>query len=120
MTILLYFSSTSDASGRSRITISFENGKIQIPQVQVQNKISDFGVLPDASTASGSQCQSHLVIPLWWWGYMTVLENQPTSRYLIIFNPCTLDNLNRIDGVGETDVFGSQHAIREFGWTPIN
>ena len=52
---LLYFSSTSDASGRSRITISFENGtNPDTAQVQVQNKIS--GVirrLPDAVQRQG-------------------------------------------------------------------
>ena len=111
---LLYFSSTSDASGRSRITISFENGTDpDTAQVQVQNKIS--GVLrrlPDAVQRQGvnvskSLGDTFMVVGLY--DSTGKSNNINLSDYL---STHVLDNLNRIDGVGESDVFGSQYAMR--------
>jgi preprotein translocase subunit SecF len=111
---LLYFSSTSDAAGRSRITISFENGtNPDTAQVQVQNKIS--GVirrLPDAVQRQGvnvtkSLGDTFMVIGLY--DSTGQANNIALSDYL---STHVLDNLNRIDGVGETDIFGSQYAMR--------
>ena len=111
---LLYFSSTSDASGRSRISISFENGTDpDTAQVQVQNKIS--GVLrrlPDVVQRQGvnvskSLGDTFMVIGLY--DSKGHSNNIALSDYL---STHIVDDLNRIDGVGETDIFGSQYAMR--------
>lgn len=111
---LLYFSSSSDSSGRSRITISFDNGtNPDTAQVQVQNSIS--GVirrLPDevqrqGVTVSKSLGDTFMVIGLY--DSTGKTGNIELSDYLTTH---VVDNLNRIEGVGETDVFGSQYAMR--------
>ncbi len=111
---LLYFSSSSDSSGRSRITISFDNGtNPDTAQVQVQNSIS--GVirrLPDevqrqGVTVSKSLGDTFMVIGLY--DSTGKTGNIELSDYLTTH---VVDNLNRIEGVGETDIFGSQYAMR--------
>ena len=98
---LLYFSSSSDSSGRSRITISFDNGtNPDTAQVQVQNSIS--GVirrLPDevqrqGVTVSKSLGDTFMVIGLY--DSTGKTGNIELSDYLTTH---VVDNLNRIEGV---------------------
>ncbi|MCJ8162795.1 multidrug efflux RND transporter permease subunit [Acinetobacter zhairhuonensis] len=111
---LLYFSSSSDSSGRSRISISFENGTDpDTAQVQVQNAIN--GVvsrLPEDVQRQGvnvykSLGDTHMVIGLYdATGRSTNIE---LSDYMMTHLE---QDIARIEGVGEVDVFGSQYAMR--------
>lgn len=111
---LLYFSSSSDSSGRSRISISFENGTDpDTAQVQVQNAIN--GVirrLPEDVQRQGvnvykSLGDTHMVIGLYdASGRSSGIE---LSDYLMTHLE---QDIARIEGVGEVDVFGSQYAMR--------
>ena len=111
---LLYFSSSSDSSGRSRISISFDNGTDpDTAQVQVQNAIN--GVvsrLPEDVQRQGvnvykSLGDTHMVIGLY--DASGRSDNIELSDYMMTHLE---QDIARIEGVGEVDVFGSQYAMR--------
>jgi multidrug efflux pump len=111
---LLYMSSTSDSSGQSTITLSFQPGtNPDIAQVQVQNKLS----LATPSLPTVVQQQG-------------IAVQKATNNFLMFFtlsssdgsmdeialgnyvNTNLLDPIRRVPGVGEADLFGSQYAMR--------
>ena len=111
---LLYFSSSSNADGTAAITATFAPGtNPDIAQVQVQNKVqAAVPLLP-------SQVQQLGVV---------VAKNQPnflivvgiyddTGRYNNVdisdfITSKMQDPLSRVPGVGSTQVFGAQYAMR--------
>ena len=111
---LLYFSSSSDSSGRSRISLSFENGTDpDTAQVQVQNSISSvINRLPTDVQRQGvnvykSLGDTFMVIGMY--DATGKANNIQLSDYLSV----NIEQaLARLDGVGEVDVFGSQYAMR--------
>lgn len=111
---LLYFSSSSDANGRSRINISFENGTDpDTAQVQVQNSINSvLSRLPDDVQRQGvrvlkSLGDTYMVIGLYDEQHKS--SNIELSDYLLTHLE---SELGRVEGVGEVDVFGSKFAMR--------
>lgn len=111
---LLYFNSSSDSSGRSRISLSFENGTDpDTAQMQVQNSISSvINRLPNDVQRQGvnvykSLGDTFMVVGLY--DATGKANNIQLSDYL----SANIEQvLGRIDGVGEVDVFGSQYAMR--------
>ena len=111
---LLYFSSSSDSSGRSRINISFKNGTDpDTAQVQVQNAINGvINRLPEDVQRQGvnvfkSLSDTYMVIGLY--DASAKSNNIELSDYMMTHLE---QDLARIEGVGEIDVFGSQYAMR--------
>ncbi len=111
---LLYFSSSSDSSGQSRISISFENGTDpDTAQVQVQNAINGaINRLPEDVQRQGvnvfkSLGDTHMVIGLY--DASGKSSNIALSDYMMSHLE---QELARIEGVGEVDVFGAQYAMR--------
>lgn len=111
---LLYFSSSSDSTGRSRINISFENGTDpDTAQVQVQNSInSALSRLPEDVQRQGVEVfkslgDTHMVIGLY--DESRKSDNIELSDYL---QTHLESEISRVEGVGEVDVFGSQFAMR--------
>ncbi|WP_336041950.1 efflux RND transporter permease subunit [Acinetobacter dispersus] len=111
---LLYFSSSSDASGNSRISLFFDQGTDpDQAQVQVQNAVNGaINRLPEDVQRQGvnvrkSLSDSFMVIGLG--DKSGRSSNLDISDYLT--NNFEL-NLSRIEGVGEVSVFGSQYAMR--------
>lgn len=111
---LLYFESSSDATGRSRISISFENGTDpDTAQVQVQNAINGvINRLPDDVQRQGvnvfkSLGDTHMVIGVY--DDSGKSDNIALSDYMMTHIE---QDLARIEGVGEVDVFGSKYAMR--------
>ena len=111
---LLYFTSTSDANGSSRISLYFAQGTDpDQAQVQVQNAVSGaLNRLPEDVQRQGvnvrkSLSDSHMVIGLS--DRSGRSSNIDISDYLT--NHFEL-SLSRIEGVGEINVFGSQYAMR--------
>ena len=103
---LLYFSSSSDSNGRSRISISFENGTDpDTAQVQVQNAINGvINRLPEDVQRQGvnvykSLGDTHMVIGLY--DQTGKSSNIALSDYMMTHLE---QDLARIDGVGEVDV----------------
>ena len=111
---LLYFSSSSDSSGRSRISISFENGTDpDTAQVQVQNSINGvLNRLPDdvqrqGVTVNKSLGDTFMVVGLY--DETGKSNNIELGDYL---SDHIEQEISRIEGIGEVDVFGSQYAMR--------
>ena len=111
---LLYFNSSSDSSGRSRINISFENGTDpDTAQVQVQNAINGvINRLPEDVQRQGVNVSKslgdiHMVISLY--DESGRSSNIELSDYLMTHLE---QDIARIEGIGEVDVFGSQFAMR--------
>ncbi|RKG32574.1 multidrug efflux RND transporter permease subunit [Acinetobacter tianfuensis] len=111
---LLYFSSSSDSNGSSRINISFENGTDpDTAQVQVQNAMNGvLSRLPNEVQRQGvnvlkSLGDTFMVVGLY--DESRKSTNIELSDYLLTH----LENeLGRVEGVGEVDVFGSKFAMR--------
>ncbi len=111
---LMYFASNSDSSGFARITVTFVKGtNPDTAQVQVQNKVQQAVTrLPAAVQQLG----------------LTVTKSNPDFLLIVALSDRTdrasdsdmsdylVSNLQeevaRVNGVGQTQVFGSQHAIR--------
>lgn len=111
---LLYFSSSSDSSGRSRISISFENGTDpDTAQVQVQNSINGvINRLPEDVQRQGvnvfkSLGDTHMVIGIY--DETSKSSNIELGDYMMTHLE---QDIARIEGIGEVDVFGSQFAMR--------
>ena len=111
---LLYFSSSSDSSGRARINISFENGTDpDTVQVQVQNSINGvLNRLPDdvqrqGVTVNKSLGDTFMVVGLY--DETGKSNNIELGDYL---SDHIEQEISRIEGIGEVDVFGSQYAMR--------
>jgi len=111
---LLYFSSSSSASGRASITLTFESGTDpDIAQVQVQNKVAlATPRLPSEVTQQG------VVVAKANSGFLMVValkSDNPTidrDRLNDIVGSQVLDQISRVPGVGSTQQFGSEYAMR--------
>lgn len=111
---LLYFSSTSSSAGQARISLSFEQQTDpDIAQVQVQNAVNQANsrlpqeVQQQGITVTKSQGDSLMVVALY--DTSGQMDNVDINDFLA----STLqDPLSRVDGVGETTVFGAQYAMR--------
>ena len=111
---LLYFSSNSSSNGQMGVTATFAAGtNPDIAQVQVQNKLqAAIPILPSQVQQLG----------------VTVTKSQPSFLMVVglydsdgrhtnidiadILNSKFVDPLSRVNGVGDTQVFGSQYAMR--------
>ncbi len=111
---LLYFSSTSSASGQVRISLTFAQGTDpDTAQVQVQNSISStLNRLPQVVQQQGvrvSKSQGDSLMVLGIYDTSGKMNNVEIADYLVNhIEPV----LSRINGVGDTNVFGSQYAMR--------
>ena len=111
---LLYFSSTGASNGVVTITVTFEPGtNPDIAQVQVQNKLTQATpLLPAEVQAQGlvvakAAADFIMVVAL----YDT--DGQHDSTDLGDYLTSTLvDPISRLNGVGDTQVFGAQYAMR--------
>ncbi len=111
---LLYFSSTSNASGNASITLTFNSGtNPDIAQVQTQNRVSlALPRLPSEVTQQG------VVVAKANAGFLMVAalksdDGQQDSYALNnIISSRVLDQIQRIAGVGSVTQFGSEYAMR--------
>ncbi|HEV2623173.1 MAG TPA: efflux RND transporter permease subunit [Frateuria sp.] len=111
---LLYFSSSSSSSGRASITLTFESGTDpDIAQVQVQNKVAlATPRLPSEVTQQG------VVVAKANAGFLMVVAlksdnpNIDRDRLSDIVGSQVLDQISRVPGVGSTQQFGSEYAMR--------
>jgi multidrug efflux pump len=111
---LLYFSSSSSASGGSSITLTFQTGTDpDIAQVQVQNKVA----LAEPRLPT-EVVQQGVVVAKANAGFLMVAalrsENPAVGREQLndIVGSRVLDQISRIPGVGSTEQFGSEYAMR--------
>lgn len=111
---LRYISSSSTSAGTASVTLTFETGTdSDIAQVQVQNKLSSaIPLLPESVQRQGVTVQKSSS------GYLMVvaltsqdgeLEAADLSDYVV---SNLADEIARVEGVGNIQAFGSQHAMR--------
>ncbi len=111
---MLYMSSTSDASGRSRTTLTFAPGTdIDVAQVQVQNKLqAAMNRLPDAVKSRGvfvNKGGQDFLVTYSFYSTDPAMTQVDIGDYL---NSNIVDIIGRIDGVGDVNVFGTSYAMR--------
>ncbi|MDO5640893.1 MAG: efflux RND transporter permease subunit, partial [Paracoccus sp. (in: a-proteobacteria)] len=110
---LRYMSSSSNSSGVSTTTLTFETGTdADIAQVQVQNKLSQAtSLLPEPVQRQGISVEKAAS------GFLMVVglignesyDQSDLADYLVTN---LVDDLSRIEGVGSVQVFGAQYAMR--------
>jgi multidrug efflux pump len=111
---LLYFSATSSSNGQAEIDATFQAGtNPDIAQVQVQNKLQQaVPLLPQEVQQQGLQVGKAQT------GFLLIVALYDTSGHYSdidlgdYLNAKVADPLARVDGVGDTQVFGGQYAIR--------
>ncbi|WP_281280221.1 efflux RND transporter permease subunit [Asticcacaulis tiandongensis] len=111
---LLYINSSSDATGAASITLTFDAGTdIDIAQVQVQNKLqSAIPSLPQEVQAQGVQVNKtarNFLMVVGLYSDKEGVTNADLSDYIA---SSLQDELARVDGIGETMLFGGQYAMR--------
>ena len=111
---LLYFSSSSTSRGQVTITATFDKGvDPDIAQVQVQNQVQQaISRLPQQVQQQGltvRKSNPDFLLIASVYDATDRMTNQDVSDYLV---SNLQDSLGRIQGVGDTNVFGSQYAMR--------
>ena len=111
---LLYFESTSDASGRISVTVTFNPGTdIGEAQVEVQNRIARVEPrLPQSVTQQGIRVERAGT------GFLMMVALTSTDGSLDAvslgdyLNRNVLSEIRRIDGVGSAQLFATQRSMR--------
>lgn len=111
---LIYMSATSDSSGRANITLTFETGTDpDIAQVQVQNKLqSAMPLMPASVQQQGvnvSKSGEGFLMVIAFVSEDGSMDRSDIADYLV---SNVVDRISRVDGVGSTQVFGGQYAMR--------
>ncbi len=111
---LLYFSSTGASNGVATITVTFEPGtNPDIAQVQVQNKLTQATpLLPSEVQAQGlivAKAQSDFIMIVALYDTDGRHDSTDLGDYL---TSKMVDPISRLDGVGDTQVFGADYAMR--------
>ena len=111
---LMYFSSNSDSSGNLQLTLSFESGtNPDIAQVQVQNKLQlAMPLLPQEVQQQGIQVQKSSSSFLMVAGFVSD-DGSMTQNDIADYVASNIkDPISRTTGVGDTQIFGAQYAMR--------
>src|SRR3569623_1523925 len=113
---LLYFSSQSSSRGQANISATFAKGTDpDIAQVQVQNAIqAAISRLPAEVQAQGVRVRKANADALL---LVAVYDTTNTRNYQDVSDYLASniqDPLSRVDGVGDVNVFGSPHAMRNW------
>jgi multidrug efflux pump len=111
---LLYFTSTSESTGKVTINVSFKKGTDpDTAQVQVQNKISQITTrLPTAVQSQGvvvAKSQTDFLMIASLYDETDKATAGDISDYLV---SNIQDPVSRVEGVGSIRIFGSQYAMR--------
>src|ERR1700712_2832146 len=111
---LLYFSSNSTADGNAIITATFAAGtNPDIAQVQVQNKVqAAVPLLPSPVQQLGvtvQKAQNNFILVVAIYDDTGRYTNVDISDFLVSH---ISDSLSRVPGVGQTQVFGAEYAMR--------
>src|SRR5512141_224585 len=111
---LIYIASTSEASGRATVTLTFDNAtNPDIAQVQVQNTLQlAMPLLPQAVQRQGVNVSKSRTGFLQIVGFVSAdgsMSRNDISDYVIAN---LVDPLSRVPGVGTVQVFGAPYAMR--------
>ena len=111
---LLYFSSTSNSSGTSTITLTFATGtNPDIAQVQVQNKVTlSQPLLPASVTQQGVVVAKASPDILMFIGLTSDNPSIDAARLADIVASQIQPVISRVNGIGNTFELGSEYAVR--------
>ncbi|EXU75639.1 efflux RND transporter permease subunit [Erwinia papayae] len=111
---LMYMSSTSDSSGTLQLTLSFENGTdADIAQVQVQNKLQlATPLLPQEVQQQGITVRKSSSVFFLVPGFVDESGRMSMEDIADYVATNLKDPISRINGVGDSTLFGSQYAMR--------
>jgi multidrug efflux pump len=111
---LLYFSSSSKSDGVSSINVTFEQGTdADYAQVQVQNKVEQVNSrLPESVQSNGVTVTKSNTDFLLVTAVYDELDQSSAFDIADYISSNFEDALARIEGVGDTRVFGSEYAMR--------
>jgi multidrug efflux pump len=111
---LLYFSSTSSSAGTATITVTFAKGtNPDTAQVQVQNKVQQAtSRLPTEVQQRGvtvTKSASDFLMVIAMYDKSDRTTSSDVGDFLV---SSVNDEVGRVNGVGQTQVFGAQYAMR--------
>ncbi len=111
---LSYISSSSSSNGSASVTLTFENGTDpDTAQVQVQNKLqAATSSLPESVQRQGvtvNKSSSSFMMVQAFISEDGSMDRNDISDYI---NSSVLDQISRVEGVGEVRVFGASYAMR--------
>lgn len=111
---LMYMSSSSSSNGGASVTLTFENGTdADTAQVQVQNKLqAAMSALPQEVQRQGvnvNKASSSFLMVQAFISEDGSMDRQDIADYI---NSNVVDQLSRVEGVGDVQVFGSSYAMR--------
>ncbi|HGJ5875775.1 MAG TPA: efflux RND transporter permease subunit [Arsenophonus sp.] len=111
---LVYMSSTSDATGNMSLTLTFEAGTDpDIAQVQVQNKLQlAIPLLPQEVQQQGIHVNKSTGSFLMVVAFISKDSSMNQVDIADYVNSHIKDPISRVKGVGETQLFGTQYAMR--------
>ena len=111
---LVYMSSTSDATGNMSLTLTFEAGTDpDIAQVQVQNKLQlAMPLLPQEVQQQGIHVNKSTGSFLMVVAFISKDGSMNQEDIADYVNSHIKDPISRVKGVGETQLFGTQYAMR--------
>lgn len=111
---MLYMTSSSDSTGNSEITVYFNPGtNDDTAQVQVQNKVSlATPMLPSDVQQTGvvvKKAARNMALVVAIYSDDNSMSEQEIGNYVA---SNILDQIQRINGIGQVDFFGSENAMR--------
>ncbi len=111
---LMYMSSSSSSNGGASVTLTFENGTdSDTAQVQVQNKLqAAMSSLPESVQRQGvnvNKSSSSFMMVQAFISEDGSMDRNDIGDYV---SSNIVDQLSRVEGVGEVQVFGSTYAMR--------
>src|SRR5512137_1233422 len=111
---MIYLSSTSEATGRATITVTFDSGtNPDIAQVQVQNKLQlATPLLPQIVQQQGvsvNKANPGFLLVLGFVSEDGSMDQRDIADYLVT---SLVDPISRVAGVGSVQVFGARYAMR--------
>ncbi|WP_311752131.1 efflux RND transporter permease subunit [Proteus columbae] len=111
---MVYMSATSDSAGMMNITLTFEAGTDpDIAQVQVQNKLQlAMPLLPQEVQQQGISVDKSSSSFLMVAGFISSDGSMSQDDIADYVGATIKDPLSRVTGVGETQLFGTQYAMR--------
>ncbi|WP_298973681.1 efflux RND transporter permease subunit [uncultured Psychrobacter sp.] len=111
---LMYMSSSSSSNGGASVTLTFENGTDpDTAQVQVQNKLqAAMSALPEAVQRQGVNVNKSSSSFLMVQAFISEDGSMDRADIADYINSNVVDQLSRVEGVGEVQVFGSSYAMR--------
>ncbi|MGP4951704.1 efflux RND transporter permease subunit [Psychrobacter sp. T6-1] len=111
---LMYISSSSSSNGGATVTLTFENGTDpDTAQVQVQNKLqSAMSSLPESVQRQGVNVNKSSSSFMMVQAFISEDGNMDRADIADYVSSNVVDQLSRVEGVGEVQLFGSTYAMR--------